>query len=54
MIRLENLRLEAEMASLIRRGFERDLKIAAGEMAAGAAEGRAAADEIKNIDGINK
>lgn len=54
MIRLENLRLEAEMASLIRRGFERELKIAAEEMAAGAAEGRAAADEIKNIEEINK
>jgi hypothetical protein len=54
LIRLENLRLEAEMASLIRRSFERELKMAADELDASGEEGRAAVDELKNLDEIKK
>jgi len=54
LIRLENLRLEAEMASLIRRSFERELKMAADELDASGEEGRGAVDELKNLDEIKK
>jgi hypothetical protein len=54
LIRLENLRLEAEMASLIRRSFERELKISTGELDAIGEDGRTAADEITNLDEIKK
>jgi len=53
-IRLENLRLEAEMASLIRRNFERTMKLATEELDIEGEMGRAAQEELKNYEELKK